>query len=329
MGAHIFWKDFPMGPMKARFFFRLGLVFGIGLVSTCLRAVSEPVTIGNLKKVLVFNKHIPIATEPYKAADSLVTYLGRLQGFSVRITDDSNMFNEDTLKQFQVVVWNNVMRNVLSLPEQQAFERYMEAGGGYLGFHAAATNRRIWPWYVDEFLGGDNHDQNSILWGTSTLYADTVQRQGHEIGVDHFIMKGIPKVIPQYGEWYNWNPNPADNPAITVLQWYKPKMIDNSWPPALPISWCRNYGSGTKKGRLFYIQVNHEDSIYVSAWYRTMVGNAFKWVAQDDATTNLGAGRITNSTLIRSSKKAEQDHIVNGQLLKPSMPRARLISVGR
>lgn len=237
---------------------------------------------GNLKQVLVFGKRIPSSTEPYAPADSMVARLGRLQGFSVRISTDSNLFTDDSLKRYQVIVWNNVMRNVLSGDQQAAFTRYMENGGGYVGFHAAATNRRIWPWYVDQFLGGDNHDSSFIAWGKTTLYADTVARAGHETGAGHYIMQGVPKVIPQYGEFYNWDPNPADNPAITVLQWYQPKPIKSAWPQALPVSWCREYGSGPKKGRLFYIQVSHMDSIYVSAWYRTMVGNALKWTAHDD-----------------------------------------------
>lgn len=250
------------------------------------RAQTNP---GNLKRVLVFDKHIPSQTEPYAAADSMMARFARTMGFSLRISNDSNLINDDTLTHYQVVVWNNVMRNVLSSAQQQAFTRYMENGGGYVGFHAAATNRRIWPWYVDDFLGGDNHDSASIAWGKTTLYADTVARPGHAVGADHYIMQGVPAVIPQYGEWYKWNPDPAANPAITVLQWYQPKPIKSDWPQALPVSWCREYGAGARKGRLFYIQVSHMDSIYVSAWYRTMVGNALKWAAHDDESTALRA----------------------------------------
>jgi type 1 glutamine amidotransferase len=259
----------------------------LALAPAPTQAQPEP---GPLKRVLVFDKHLASQTEPYSAADSMVARLGRAMGFTVRITADSNQINDDTLATYQAVVWNNVMRNVLSAAQQQAFTRYMENGGGYIGFHAAATNRRLWPWYVDDFLGGDNHDSASIAWGKTTLYADTVARPGHAQGAGHYIMQGVPGVIPQYGEWYKWNPNPADNPAITILQWYQPKPIKADWPQALPVSWCREYGAGPIKGRMFYIQVSHMDSIYVSAWYKTMIGNAFKWVAHGEAGASLIAG---------------------------------------
>lgn len=39
--------------------------------------------------------------------------------------------------------------------ERDAFEQYMENGGGWVGFHAAAYNDKNthWPWFV-KFLGG-------------------------------------------------------------------------------------------------------------------------------------------------------------------------------
>jgi type 1 glutamine amidotransferase len=98
-------------------------------------------------------------------------------------------------------------------------------------------------------------------------------------------MKGIPKRLPQYGEWYNWNPNPENNPAITVLQWYTTAGIFSNVPSSFPETWCREYGSGPKKGRMFYTGLSHQDSIFSAAWYRTMILNAMKWAAHDGETS--------------------------------------------
>ncbi len=237
--------------------------------------------------VLVFEKRIPTSIEPYGAVDSMLQRLAPSLSLVLRFTQDSTLFTPDSLKPYRIIVWNNVMRNVLSGPQQAAFQAYMEAGGGYLGFHAAATNRRLWPWYVDDFLGGDNYAQDHIAWGTSSIYADTVARAGRALGASHPIMEGVPSVLPHYGEWYWWNPNPADNPAITVLQWYQPRPVDKAWPAALPLSWCREYGSGPRKGRMFYTQASHESALYREAWYQGMAGNAMKWVSQTGANTGL------------------------------------------
>ena len=240
--------------------------------------------------VLVFEKRIPTSVEPYGAVDSMFTRLAPGLNLTLRFTQDSNLIQADSLKAYRIVVWNNVMRNVLSAQQQKAFQAYMENGGGYLGFHAAATNRKLWPWYVDDFLGGDNYAQDHIAWGTSLIYADTVTRAGRSLGAEHPIMQGMPRSIPHYGEWYWWNPNPADNPAITVLQWYQPRPVDKSWPQALPLSWCREVGTGAAKGRLFYTQASHESALYREAWYQAMVANAVKWVAEAGSTKVRGPG---------------------------------------
>ena len=45
-----------------------------------------------------------------------------------------------------------------SAEQQNAFERYIQAGGGYLGIHAASDTEYDWPWY-GKLMGGwfDNH----------------------------------------------------------------------------------------------------------------------------------------------------------------------------
>ena len=132
--------------------------------------------------VLVFEKRLPTSVEPYGAVDSLLERLAPALGLSLRFTRDSTLFTPDSLKAYRIVVWNNVMRNVLSESQQRAFQAWMEAGGGYVGFHAAATNRRLWPWYVDSLLGGDNYALDHIAWGTTTIYADTAARTGRGLG---------------------------------------------------------------------------------------------------------------------------------------------------
>ena len=43
--------------------------------------------------------------------------------------------------------------DVLTDPQQAAFERYIQAGGGYVGIHAASDTEYTWPWY-GQMLGG-------------------------------------------------------------------------------------------------------------------------------------------------------------------------------
>ncbi len=57
------------------------------------------------------------------------------------------MFNEDRLKNYAAVVFLSTTGNVLDHYQEAAFERYIQAGGGYMGIHAAADCEYDWGWY--------------------------------------------------------------------------------------------------------------------------------------------------------------------------------------
>ncbi len=46
----------------------------------------------------------------------------------------------------------NTTGNVLNPTQQNAFERYIQAGGDFVGIHAAADTEYAWPWY-DQLMG--------------------------------------------------------------------------------------------------------------------------------------------------------------------------------
>jgi hypothetical protein len=55
----------------------------------------------------------------------------------VDTTENAGRFTEDNLKQYATVVFLNTTGDVLNPVQQADFERYIQAGGGYVGIHAA------------------------------------------------------------------------------------------------------------------------------------------------------------------------------------------------
>ena len=45
------------------------------------------------------------------------------------------------------MVFLNTTGNVLNDAQQNEFERYIQAGGGYVGIHASSDCEYDWPWY--------------------------------------------------------------------------------------------------------------------------------------------------------------------------------------
>lgn len=78
--------------------------------------------------------------------------LGAENGFKVDTTENAEKFTENNLKQYSAVVFLNTTQDVLNYAQQSDFERYIQAGGGFIGIHAAADTEYNWPWY-NKLLG--------------------------------------------------------------------------------------------------------------------------------------------------------------------------------
>src|SRR5690606_24583549 len=107
-----------------------------------------------------------------------------------------------SLKNYQAVVFLNTTGNVLNSPQQAAFERYIQAGGGYAGIHAAADTEYEWPWY-GKLAGGYFLSHPQIQEAMVRVHDDSHPASSH-----------LPKEWRRTDEWYNYK---NLNPDIRVL----------------------------------------------------------------------------------------------------------------
>jgi type 1 glutamine amidotransferase len=63
------------------------------------------------------------------------------------------LFNLENLQQFNAVIFLSTTGDVLNTDQQDAFERYIRNGGGFVGIHAASDTEYNWSWY-GELVGG-------------------------------------------------------------------------------------------------------------------------------------------------------------------------------
>ena len=106
-----------------------------------------------LENVLVFSETAGFRHDSIPQGIAAIQALGTANDFSVDATEDSADFNDANLAQYDVVVFLSTTGDVLDDTQQAAFEQYIQAGGGYVGIHAAADTEYTWPWY-GEMLGG-------------------------------------------------------------------------------------------------------------------------------------------------------------------------------
>ena len=134
---------------------------------------------------------------------------GDQNGFTFTATTNWDMLNTLTAAQYQVVMFLDDAPH--SSAQRTGFQRYMENGGAFFGFHVSAftTNGADWDWYYNRFLGTGAFETNT--WGPSSA----VLANGDP---SHPAMRRVPaKYTSGVSEWYGWQHDLRQNPDIDVL----------------------------------------------------------------------------------------------------------------
>jgi len=73
--------------------------------------------------------------------------MGADNKFEVDTTLDAKKINLDNLKQYKAVIFLSTTGDILDDTQQEAFKKYIQGGGGFMGIHAATDCEYNWPWY--------------------------------------------------------------------------------------------------------------------------------------------------------------------------------------
>ena len=227
----------------------LGLTLGavaIGDLAASPEAARGP-------RILVFTKTTGFRHASIPAGLRALRNLGEQNGLVVDVTEDSGAFTPSNLARYDAVVFLLTSGDVLNGPQQTAFERFIHAGGGFVGIHSAADTESGWAWYGG-LLGTRfrNHPQiqRGVVAVTNRRHPSTV---------------GLPRRWSRTDEWYNFTRNPR--PTVHVLATldetsYSPG--EGAMGPDHPIAWSHAY----QGGRAWFTGGGHTDESYSEPLFR-------------------------------------------------------------
>ena len=155
-------------------------------------------------KVLVFSKTMGFKHASIPAGITAIQKLGKENGFAVDTTKNGELFTEENLKQYSSIIFLSTTMNVLDHNQEAAFERYIQAGGGYVGVHAAADTEYDWGWY-NKLVGAQ-----FLSHPAGTPEADFIIKDNSFIATKHF----TDSVWHRADELYNYK---KINPDVKVL----------------------------------------------------------------------------------------------------------------
>ena len=112
----------------------------------CILFMHQALYAQNLR-VLVFSKTAEFRHESIAAGKLAFEKMAKAKGFAVDFSEDASVFSESNLKKYNAITFLSTTGDILNEDQQNVFERYIQAGGGFLGIHAAADCEYQWPWY--------------------------------------------------------------------------------------------------------------------------------------------------------------------------------------
>jgi cytochrome c len=198
-------------------------------------------------RVLVFSKTKGFYHASIPFGIAAIQKLGKENNFIVDTTKNAAYFTEDSLKNYSAVIFLSTTMNVLNGDQQVAFERYIQAGGGYMGIHAAADTEYDWAWY-NKLVGAyfKSHPGNPNVRKATIDVADTTS----------IATKGLPKRWERTDEWYNYKSIQPDLKVLARLDEDTYEGGENG--ENHPIAWYHEFDGG----RAFYTGGGHTDESY-------------------------------------------------------------------
>ena len=206
-------------------------------------------------RVLVFSKTTGFRHDSIPAGIAAIQQMGQQNNFVVDATEDDTLFTDTNLARYAAVVFLSATGDPVSTqPEKDAFQRYIQHGGGFVGIHAAADSGYNRPWYgqlVGTYFKSHPAQQNALIRIEDPNHPST---------------QGLPAQFTRFDEWYDFQTNPRPN--VHVLT----NVDDNSYSGSTmgadhPNTWCHDFDGG----RAWYTGLGHTIASFSEANFLHLV----------------------------------------------------------
>jgi type 1 glutamine amidotransferase len=188
----------------------------------------------------VFTKTAGFRHDSIPDAIAAVRAIGEADGFAVDATEDAARFEDAALASYDAVVFLSTTGDVLEGSQQDALQRFVSAGGGFSGIHAAADTEHGWPWYL-ALLGAEfrSHPaiQSALLRVEDAAHAST---------------RGLPAAWRRTDEWYDFVESVRGS-AQVLLTLDETSYQSGGMGGDHPVAWCRWF----EGGRSWYTALGH------------------------------------------------------------------------
>lgn len=199
----------------------------------------------NEQRILVFSKTTEFRHQSIESGKAALLKLGLDNNIKVDTTEDASFFTEENLKEYAAVIFLNTTGDVLDYAQQADFERYIQAGGGFVGIHAATDTEYDWKWY------------NKLVGAHFNGHPKIQEAQLNILDQSHPATKALNHPWNKTDEWYNFkNINPDLTYLIEIDETSYEGGTHGEHPH--PMAWFHEFDGG----RAFYTGMGHTNETF-------------------------------------------------------------------
>ena len=268
---------------------KASVLLTVCLISLCFISTANGQTDSIKFKVIAFYTakndlaHISFVHE----ANNWFSKIAKNYNFTYDSTNSWDNLNDEFLSHFHVILFLDTRPDVPA--QRNAFQKFMENGGAWMGFHFAAFALtpsdfpQNWDWYHNKFLGSGSYVSNT--WRPTSAILKVEDRASPAT-------KNLPTTFTSApNEWYRWSNDLRKNPGIDILL-----SIDSS---SFPL------GTGPKQNEIWH------SGYYPVAW----TNKNYKMVYMNMGHNDMDYEHGTNETLSHTFGSNIQDQFIINSLL--------------
>lgn len=213
-------------------------------------------------KVLIFSKTTVFRHESIKVGKLAIINLCNQNKIEADTSENSSVFELSNLKKYNAIIFLSTTGDILNDSQQNAFEKYIQSGGGFVGIHAASDTEYEWSWFcslVGGNFNGHPHIQNADLLVVNSKHPST---------------KMLPKVWKRKDEWYNFKNLYSKTQKLIFID--KKSYEGSEMPGNHALSWFHEFDGG----KSFYTALGHTNESYSEPLFLKHILGGIKYVSK-------------------------------------------------
>lgn len=247
-------------------------------------------------KVLVFTETAGYHHSSIDDGIMAIKKLGKSNNFGVDVHSESEVFEEEIIKNYRAIIFLSTTGDVLDKSQESVLERYIQAGGGFVGIHAATDTEYDWPWY-NKLVGAYFSDHPSIQEARLNIN-----------DYNHPSTQHLGKEWIHEDEWYNFksiNPDTKKLISIDETSYSGGKQGENH-----AVCWYHEYDGG----RSWYTALGHtKESFKDETFLKHLLGG----IQYAMITTPLDYSKA-KSNLVPVANRFGLNRLIEGVLIEPT-----------